>query len=186
MNSCSEKKLLKGAEKELKEHIGNVDSYERIEWCIVDTIYENEDVLNAIDSEINVENKFLQILKDKFYGKNPPIINLPKNIRLHTAEELFTTEQIIVIRREEMESRNLDSLKLFKLEFKIDSLTKESNYLRENIRKSQISHINIKIRFRAKMGNPDQLTYRTYINYYPDIKYIVTSTYNDGIESDMN
>jgi hypothetical protein len=55
ISGCSERKMLRNAEKYLKDHIGDYKSYSRIEWKIADTIFIND--LKNTETHESIENE---------------------------------------------------------------------------------------------------------------------------------
>jgi hypothetical protein len=191
MTGCSERKILKGAEDYLKDHIGNSKSYDRIEWIIADTTYLNEIKSSAILDSIRVEKEALikrewsnkEKLDEKLsnsYLEVKPIIK--RGIPWRSTEEI-EAYNIIQIKASAMK----DSIDKLKTQNKIDSFKIISDNLLEVKERSPIYRLYIRIRFRARMDAPRILTYKSLIIYNVDTNsYEVSYIEYDGVEKDID
>lgn len=190
MTGCSERKILKGAENYLKDHIGNSKSYDRIEWKIADTTYLNEIKSSAILDSIRVEKEALiqrersnkEKLDEKLsnsYLEVKPIIK--RGIPWRSTEEIdaYNIRQIKA-------SAITDSIDKIKTQNKIDSLKVISDNLLAGKESSAIIKLEIIIRLRAKMDDPSILTYNSLIIYDVNSNsYEVSYIEYDGVEKDI-
>jgi hypothetical protein len=174
ITGCSERKILKGAENYLKDHIGNSKSYDRIERKIADTVYLNEIKSSEILDSIRVENE--ELIK---FEISPRItkrseVNIVNGIAWHTKEEIDPI-------------RVGDSINVIKTQKKIDSLKIISANLLAGKESSPIDRLVIRIRFRARMDDPSILTYNSLILYYMKThNYEVSDIEYDGVEKEID
>lgn len=189
MTGCSERKILKGAEDYLKDHIGNSKSYDRIEWEIEDTVYLNEIKASGIEVSIRVEKEALikreRSNKEKLNNSRSDvkvIFNSTRRMILHSENE--TTASYI---KQKKASAMTDSIDKIKTQNKIDSLKMISDNLLTVKESSPIIRLFIRIRFRARMDDSRILTYNSLIEYSVNPNsYEVSYIEYDGVEKEID
>ena len=167
---CSERNILKDAEKYLVDHLGDPKSYQRIEWGISDTTYENDVKMKEISERISdLEEKI------KFENYDPD-----KVIFLHDDDTTTIYDTIVADNLKQQQHKHpkrytiydtivADNYNRYTISFKDvrgehDSLKIAYDNLKQNNQSILLLHPFI--RFRAKIGDYKMpLTFKCNLEY---------------------
>lgn len=193
----SKRQIVLSAEKYLKNHIGNPESYKRIEWKIIDTIYNNESLISKYDDSLKkstseLQESYIRLKKSSFdisdVKSDFNFVPVKSKFGKYTlGRRIFIRNNKEVSAEEELSYAIQDSINISK---SIDKLQNELSRkqlifdeLKLNIKNSDIDYINLQIRFRAELASTPQLTYLCRLKYnIPEKTFETKELEYDGIE----
>lgn len=212
LTGCSGRTILRNGENYFKAHIGDYESYKRIEWKLTDTTFLNDLERNKVLDSLQKAKNTLSELKKAFDDCRDKLRKAKFEISqcvngIYFEKQIWYgispynrsngNQKVEIVKHNKSELE--DDLRLAisdsaeiaqsftEMQTKLITLERLSNVLRETREKSPIETISMYIRFRAKMESQYLLTYKGVIDYdYENKSYSVLEIKFDGVEKKVN